>query len=411
MPRPKNLMPIPVLKTDHTGIYVASYTGPEGYTKRVSLGTRDKVEAAKKFRAVEVDIIAKSSGPKSATYTMKEVLTAFLHREGEKSDKHKYDVPRLIEYFDAFKPEQLGDAAWSGYRKHRTHQPKRNAPAKFSEPTNVIDSTAVRELHTMRAAINWAKRSGRWKGLEHVEVTLPGIVAGKVEEFWTVEQLDLALAACTGDHQQLFILLGVASGARMTALLELKWSNVKMPADVTLPTTTETCHETGEVFEVPDIAAVASTEGDLASLTINTDVVKVPGIVIDFGPGNGNKRRPTTHVNETNLVLWQLLKRAHANKQTDYVIEYKGKSIETIDLKPVYERAGLPRPKQPQHILKHTCISLLVQAGVPIPIIAKHTQTSAKMIEERYGHLRNDQLAAAGKALVIRRIGLPSRGY
>lgn len=67
--------------------------------------------------------------------------------------------------------------------------------------------------------------------------------------------------------------------------------------------------------------------------------------------------------------------------------EYAGETIQRqkTGFEAARERALLGKDVTP-HTLKHTCITWLLQAGVPIWEVAGFTSTSAKLIEKRYGH-------------------------
>lgn len=51
------------------------------------------------------------------------------------------------------------------------------------------------------------------------------------------------------------------------------------------------------------------------------------------------------------------------------------------------------------HTLKHTCITWMLQKGVPVWEVAGFTGTSEAMIRQRYGHHCPDHMENAGKAL------------
>lgn len=60
--------------------------------------------------------------------------------------------------------------------------------------------------------------------------------------------------------------------------------------------------------------------------------------------------------------------------------------------------AGLDRDVTP-HTLKHTCITWMLHAGVPIWEVSGFTSTSSKLIERRYGHHCPGHMEHARKAL------------
>jgi integrase len=120
-----------------------------------------------------------------------------------------------------------------------------------------------------------------------------------------------------------------------------------------------------------------------------------------WGRGKGNNRRPSGLISPTNINLWRDLQKAHTSRKTDYVIEYRGKPIKSVDLSDAFERANIPEAKRTQHVLKHTCCSWLVQAGREYGEIAKLVGTTAATIEKFYGHLSPKQMAAVGDVLSV----------
>lgn len=107
---------------------------------------------------------------------------------------------------------------------------------------------------------------------------------------------------------------------------------------------------------------------------------------MDLGPAVGNKRKPLAVVHRTNDKLYSALLTAYRTRTTDYEIEYKkggiGRKVDRVDLSDAYRRAGLKKPEAPQHILKHTCISWLVQDGKEIAKIAYESAGAKKSLSE-----------------------------
>lgn len=104
-------------------------------------------------------------------------------------------------------------------------------------------------------------------------------------------------------------------------------------------------------------------------------------------------------VGTPNVKLYDDLVRAYACRRTDYVIESNGKKLNKIDLSKAYERAGLGDRKRRQHLLKHTCCSLLVQSGASFEAVASLIATRANIIEKHYGHLSPKHLETVADTL------------
>ena len=57
------------------------------------------------------------------------------------------------------------------------------------------------------------------------------------------------------------------------------------------------------------------------------------------------------------------------------------------------------------HVMKHTCITWMLQAGTPTWQVAGFTGTSEKIIQKVYGHHSPDHLNEARTAFVGRKLG------
>jgi len=145
-------------------------------------------------------------------------------------------------------------------------------------------------------------------------------------------------------HTYLFILLALATGARVGALLGLKWNKIKNGA-----------------------------------------------IDLRDPKFRNNKRRGIVPLIKGS-ELEEALNIAFSNRQTDFVIEYKSKPIKSIErsLATTSKLAGIPFIVKP-HILKHTAITHMLNKGVPIDDVSDYTQTSISTISKTYGHYTQER--------------------
>ena len=51
------------------------------------------------------------------------------------------------------------------------------------------------------------------------------------------------------------------------------------------------------------------------------------------------------------------------------------------------------------HILRHTAVTWMIMAGVPMAMVARYAAMSLNMVEKRYGHHSPDWLRQAAEAL------------
>ncbi|PWC56658.1 hypothetical protein TSO221_01490 [Azospirillum sp. TSO22-1] len=190
----------------------------------------------------------------------------------------------------------------------------------------------------IRAAFNWAHAERLTERKPEFRIELS---SGKVRDEWITKEQANALVRESPSHLALFILLALSTAKRREAILDLKWDDV----DLSRPG-----HE-----------------------------------VLHFGEDVGNKKRGSTPI-AGNKRLIAALNAAKEKAETDYVIEWRGERVEDVKtaLSGAAKRAGIPHLSS--HVLKHTAVTWMVQAGVPFERIAKFTNTSKEVIERVYGH-------------------------
>ena len=410
MARPKNSLPKPTLVQDQkTKIWHVSFTHPEkGYTVKRSTGTRDRAEAGTMLHAIGGDVVGEHVGlkPASADYKVGELLNAYKLSKERLADSDRHALDRLLECFGGYKPDQLGPATWKKYRAWRTSHQHVNASAKYQKVKRTVsDSTAVRELRVFRAAIRWAQASSHWKGLQHVRVMLPNSEHGARHEYLTRDEVLRLVDACEAPHLKLFVMLAIATAGRHSAILNLKWEQVTWPSGSRRPGDVDFIAVGGTVE--PERRGVDEATGEVVfdDGVDYADLLLKGPIRIDLGKDVGNKLKPVAVVSPTNTRLYEALIKAYAERSTDYVIEWKqggiGRKIERVDLTDAYARAGLKKPSAPQHVLKHTAISWMIQDGQQIEKVAKLTRTSIATIEKFYGHLAPKHLEVVGEVLSL----------
>jgi integrase len=147
------------------------------------------------------------------------------------------------------------------------------------------------------------------------------------------------------------VILGLITGARSSALLELKWERLDF------------------------------TKG-----------------LVDLGEGHGNKRRATVPMNRT---LRRALEAAKEMSCSDFVVEYAGRQVGTIKngFEAACGRAGIEGVTP--HVLRHTCATWQVEAGISYEEIGKRLGDSAETIERVYGHHSPDFLKKGSQALEL----------
>lgn len=191
-------------------------------------------------------------------------------------------------------------------------------------------STIKTDLELLRACL-------RWRYGDQTPPLWVGPASPARDNWLTKEQARTIVDLADTPHVKLFVTLGLATGARAGAILDLTWDRV-----------------------------------DFAHGTI------------DFRPSGReqtNKRRTVVPMNAT---AREALQRAYEARLTDHVIEYGGKPVASVKkaIQRLSERAAV---KFSPHTLRHTCAVWMAQADVPMQKISQYLgHTSLRMTEQVY---------------------------
>lgn len=207
---------------------------------------------------------------------------------------------------------------------------------------------------TIRAELGILSAALRWAASEQLIPAAP-IIKHKLDvvprDRWlTQDEAKLLLAACRRPHVRLFILLGLHTGARTGAMLELTWDRV-----------------------------------DLERRLVN------------YGVKAGGKPRAVVPINDT---LLPALRQAREAATTAHVIEWGGQRVTKIrdTIVATATRAGL-QPMTP-HDLRRTAGHWLMQAGASIEEVAAVLgHRSIATTYRVYARLYPEHLRAAVKRL------------
>lgn len=215
---------------------------------------------------------------------------------------------------------------------------------EFAKTRAASNGTILRDIGVLRAALAHTLKADQRPTIANPVPTPKGR-----ERWLTRAEAEALIKACLAPHLRLFVILAIHTGARSGALLELKWSQV-----------------------------------DFAKGLVN------------LGDGHGNKRRAIVPIN---AVLRRALEAAKEMSCSDFVVEYAGRQVKTI--KNGFE-AACGRAKLEgvtPHILRHTCATWLVEAGLSYEEIGKMLGDSAATVERIYGHHSPNYLRRAAEAL------------
>lgn len=246
-----------------------------------------------------------------------------------------FHLKSLLPFFGDLEPKHLSSATLKRFAGDRRE-------------TGIQDGTIIRQLGTLKAAVRYASSEG-WIAIFPV-FDMPVPHPAPKEHWLTKGQVSDLIANCKSIHQEVFIRLALATAARTSAVLELKWQEVNF--------------ETG---------------------------------IINFGRGWGNKRRAKVPMNDE---LKDCLKIAQEMAITDYVVEYHGAPIKRARraFARLSEELGF---KCSPHILRHSAATWMIMEGRSFEEVAKFLGDSVKTVERVYGHHAPDYLKEAANALSL----------
>jgi integrase len=313
----------------------------ERRSKSWSTGTTDKPLAIKRADAYFALLYAKKDADPE-DMTVSDVLLRYKNdRDGEFASPTTaaYTISHLAKYYGGSTVADINAST------NKTYELDMRA-------VGWSNSTINRSRNTLRAALKHAVKDGKLRYAPFV----PTLKVGKGKERWLTYDEALRLYRAVRHwrwrYMNLFIRIGLGTGARHKAILSLKWDQIDL--------------EHGRID------------------------FRVPGRV------ETKKRRPNAPINDR---LLRLLRAAEKVREGDHVIMHRGGPL--LSVKKAFgeacERAELPGVTP--HTLKHTYITWLLRSGVSLWDVAGLTSTSAVTIEKVYGHHAKDRLKSAANAV------------
>jgi integrase len=298
-----------------------------GGTKRVSLRTKDRAEAERSLADLRKNTNLKDP-------TVGDIVEAYLEDKKDTARSHgrmEFAWQAARGTFANLRPDQITRDVCRRYTKRRRAE-------------GVGDATILKEINTVRQAMNWAK-----EGRPTFEA--PSAPAPR-DRHLTRAEYERLLAACRQPHVRLFVILALSTAGRKEAVLDLTWSRV-----------------------------------DFERNQVRLEV-----------PGEKNRKGRAT-VTMTDRLRRELLTAKDA-AVTPYVIEYGGEKVGNIKkgFAAAVERAGL-KDVTP-HDLRHTAAVWMAEAGTPIAEIAQVLGHSDMRTTFRvYARFSPEHLAGAISAL------------
>lgn len=313
----------------HRGKWSLVYSDPQRGRVRIATGTDDRGRA----EAIARDIWRRLNAAPS-------------DRISDLWEAYVRDRKQSVTRTDRF------DGTWKALEKHFGHrmgnavnQEDCRAYYRARKREGMSDSTIKTELEFLRACLRFKY------GATAPKLWLPPASKPR-ERFLTKEEARQLLDDIEAPHVRLFVILALATGARMSAILDLTWDRV-----------------------------------DLKRRTA------------DFRPAGRhqtNKRRVVVPLNDR---ATEALLEAREGALTDNVIEYAGQPVKSVKkaIGAAGRRSGIPVSP---HVFRHTAAVWMAEQDVPMQQIAQYLgHTSTRVTEATYARYSPSFLKRASSAL------------
>jgi integrase len=407
------------------------YKDAAGKERRKSHGTRAKGDAEGRHNTFLKELARPEIPSRPAVAWILDQYYDYICREKTtaKSGPMASNVGPLKEHLGhLFWDDVVQDTA-DEYVEWRVSKPRWTAHQSFEgQYGSTSRNTACKDLRVLRAALNRAKKNRHTSASADFSIT-EGDLVRDTKSWLTMEEIARMIEACEPrpinvngkqidrnldrEHIAAFLLISLATGARKEAILTLTWDQAyipeaSLPSEHKLPAVIE--GEDGPYTLLPrpiyDDDGNAHYPKSARTLRSGDPMLNcgtgehVAGAHIDFGEGNGKKRRPRIAVGQNFRLMQYLL--FGGDRDQPYVISRNGKPIESLKhgLATVAKEAGVNKPVT-HHTMKRSAITHMVRAGVPFQIIAEAVNTTEDILKKHYSMRRPDIELALGSALSI----------
>lgn len=327
--------------TTNGGIYCVQIGYGAG-RKRESLGTTDLALAETRF--ADWQETRRRLNVRNTAMTISAILDGYLAdrlTEVKAPERLMQSVKVLRPFFGHLYCEHLLKTTCREYREMRQQAGRR-------------PGTIWTELTMLSAALTWAARQNPpW--IPYAPKVYRGKQSPPRERYLirTENEAERLLAGAVAPHVKLFIEMGLGTAARAEAILDLTWDRVDLQRG---------------------LITLQDPEEDQTS-----------------------KGRAVVPITKT---LYAALAEAKKAALSDYVIEYQGERVRTIQggFEQAAKRAGLKGVTP--HVLRHTCGVWMAEAGKPMEEIAQFMgHSSAQITRTVYARYSPDYLRGAASAL------------
>lgn len=308
----------------YRGKYYA-YNKVDGNPLRRSLRTTDGAIAKRRFE----EFLKQQLTPCN---TVEEIFDVYrMEKENDHGSLRYLWTP--LQFFKDYTPEQV------------TRQKCKEYVQKRRVIDRVGDWTIIREIGALRAALRFYDRD------TPARFYIPPAPAHK-DRYLTKQELKQLLGGSIEPHIRLFIIMGLCTAARKTAILQLKWEQVDFKRGI-----------------------------------------------INFGNSNKYKGKAQVPINTT---LEKALKEHYEARTCEHVIEYGSQPIKDVKrgFTAAVKRAGLEDVTP--HVLRHTAAVWMAENRVPMSEISQYLGHKNTLITEKvYARYSPEYLRNAAESLEI----------
>lgn len=307
-----------------------AYWREDGKPKRQSFGTDDRTVAERAFR----EWLEPSFGG-----DLGDIIESYIEARWEEVQhpRRLQETYKQLAPFWAERPvESVQEAVCKEYITFRGD--------------HLSSGTVRRELATLRAALRWAERKGIIDRAPYVWLPRKPLAR---ERRLTRDEASRLLASCLLPHLKLFVTIGIHTGARSGAILDLEWNRVDFER---------------RLLDLRNPSRAPTRKG-----------------------------RAVVPINHT---LLPILVDSFNARTTRYVVEWAGKPVKSVRraFKEAVKRAGV-EPCSP-HTLRHTAACWMAEAGVSMPEIAAFLgHEDSRTTERVYAKFSPTYLQNAARAL------------
>lgn len=328
------------IRLDDTGIYKAHYSVIQSGRKTHKVTSlRTSIRSEAEVRAHEL-----SSGikPEVKAMTVAQALSAYIdqHLAPRRQDQNVSGFAQhaIATHFKGIKVAEVTNDMAEDFAAARI-------AGRIGKLSPVAPQTVRKELVTLQAALNFVVKKGLVRGCGSFQ--LPKPPDSEPRDLWMTEQQEAVMLAALPDQSidmQVFVRLALSYGARRQAIIDLTWEQIDFDRGV-----------------------------------------------IDFNrPGARKTRKRRAKVPMTKAVR--------------EVLDLKSKDItgrNVIDRNtPLHFKKfadGLGLGWVTPHVLKHTAVTLMLRAGVPVSNVSALTATDIRTIQKTYRHHCSEELCAAAE--------------